>query len=132
MIRRIATIAIISAFLVVPAQAQRPNAARQTQKQGKGKASRQDPQKAEQADARQLQKLQRALKLTDAQSEQVSGLLATRRQDLAQLKTTGKDQRKQNAQAAQERFQTGLRAVLSPEQAQLFDNKRNGRKARTR
>jgi hypothetical protein len=71
------------------------------------------------------------LNLTDTQTEQVRGLLATRDQELAQLKATGKGQRKDGAQAIQERFQTGLRALLTPDQAQRFDGKRNG-KAQTR
>ena len=142
MIRRIVIIAILSAFLVAPALAQRPNAARQAErqqqplkkalKQGKRKTAERAQQKANGADVQQAQRLQRALNLTDTQAQQVRGLLATRDQELAQLKATGKGQRKDGAQAIQERFQTGLRALLTPDQAQRFDSKRNGRKAQTR
>jgi hypothetical protein len=144
MMRRFATVAIISAFLVTPALAQQRKTARQAERQQQqaqkvreqreDKARDQAQRQAKRTDDRQVQKLQRALNLTDPQSEQIRGLLATRAEELAQLKATRKGQkgqkgqRKEDAQDIQERFQTGLRAILSPDQAQLLDSRRNGRK----
>ena len=142
MIRRLTTIAIISAFLAAPALAQGQKALKQAQrqqqqlkkalKQGKGKTKKQTGRAANQADAQQIQKLQRALNLTDSQAAEVRGLLATQNQELAQLKAAGKGQRKQDVQAVRGRFQMSLRGLLSPDQIQTLDGKRNGKKARVR
>ena len=141
MIRRLATIAILSTLLVTPALAQRPKARqdqRQQQqlrkllKQRTAKRARKIQRKGKRADAQQVQEFQRALDLTDAQAAQVRGIIATRDNELAGLKAGGKGQQKRDAQAIQERFQMNLRALLSPDQARLFDSKRNGRKARIR
>ena len=140
MIRRLITIALIATFLTAPAWAQRPRAQGQRQqqqlkrllKQKKAGPARKAKQNAKRADAQQVRKFQRALDLTDAQTPALRGLLATRDQELARLKAAGKGQRKQDPQAIQERFLTGFRALLAPEQAQILDNRKNGRKARPR
>src|SRR5689334_7331544 len=101
MFRRLTIIAILSGCLAVPAVAQQP-AGRQAQrqqlrkllKQSNKKAAKQRRRKATQKDAQRVQKLQRALNLSDAQAGQVRSLMATRDQQLAQLKNSAKDQRK--------------------------------------
>jgi len=126
MLKQLVTLVLLSAFLATPALAQRPKAQRQPQQQSR--PARKAQRNLKRTDAQQARKFQRALNLNESQMTRLNSLLAERNQAMEQLRTNRTKQRKQDAQAVQDRFQTGLRAVLTPEQEQLFDSRLNGRK----
>jgi len=130
MFRKALTIAIVTASLVTPALAQRTPAAGQKQRLQQQQTKRQKLEKRKVQTRRQKgpdaggRKLQRQLNLTEGQTEQLRSLLATRQQEIERLRTgNDKKGRKADAQAARDQFQSGLRAILTPEQAAIFDQK---------
>ena len=110
MFGRILTIAVLSACVALPAAAQKPGKQQQKQQLKAGKKGQ----------GQDVRKLQKALNLSDAQVGQVKALLETRNRELA-----GGKQGKRNAQ---EEFRTKLRAILTPEQATIWDQRTAGKK----
>jgi Spy/CpxP family protein refolding chaperone len=111
MFGRIFSIAIASACLAIPATAQTAKP--------QGKQEKRELKHEKGADVRKFQK---ALNLTDEQTNQVRTLLAERDRQLGTSK--GKDRK-----SAQSEFQSKLRAILTPDQAKIFDD-RMGKKGK--
>jgi hypothetical protein len=112
MFGRILTIAILSAGLALPAAAQNPKQA--GRQQGQQQRQQRQQKQVKRKNGSEVLKFQKSLHLTDEQTNQVRALLAQRDRQMGELK--GKDRR-----SAQEQFRTNLRAILTPEQAQTFD-----------
>jgi Spy/CpxP family protein refolding chaperone len=110
MFGRILAIAVLSACVALPAAAQKPG--RQQQKQ---------QLKAEKkGQGQDVRKFQKKLNLSDEQAGQVKALLDARNRERA-----GGKQGKRNTQ---EEFRTKLRAILTPEQATILDQRAAGKK----
>jgi hypothetical protein len=102
MIRRVLTIGVLCLSLTVPALAQKGQ---------KGS---------------NVRKFQKTLGLTADQTSTLQALLAERDRQLETLRTAGKSKgRKQNIQ---EQFQSSVRAILTPEQVEIFDRGAVGKK----
>jgi Spy/CpxP family protein refolding chaperone len=76
-----------------------------------------------------VRKFQKSLNLTDNQTEQLRSLLAERQQELQRFRSEGKGKRrKADLKTAREKFKSDVRGILTPEQAQIFDQRFSGKK----
>ena len=138
MFRKVLTIGVVSACLVLPALGQTPKrgqAQREQQQQARRELRAQREQKKQRLEARGKQrpdagirKFQRGLNLSEAQSEQLKALVSARDMELQRLRAEGAKGRKGDARALQEKFRSDFRAILTPEQAEKFDQRARGQK----
>src|SRR5262245_33967230 len=125
MFRKVFTVGMISACLVLPALAQTPKRGqgqRELQQETKRQARAQREQVKQRLEAREkvrgdagIRRLQRGLNLSEAQSEQLRALVTARDIELERLQG--------NARGVREKFQTDFRAILTPEQTEKFDQR---------
>jgi len=102
MIRRILTVVVLCVSLAVPALAAK----------GSG-----------------VRKFQKTLGLTSDQTTQLQSLLTERDRQLAALNAAGKGKgQKKEARAIKEQFRSSFRAILTPEQAERFAQRTEGKK----
>jgi hypothetical protein len=124
MLKRMLTIGLVSAALISPALAQEQQLREPRQKRlQKAQVQRQRKPNAG------VRKFQKALNLTDAQTEQLRSLLTAREQEMQRLRGEGKGKgRKADLKTAREKFQSDLRGILTPEQTETFDQRFSGKK----
>jgi len=138
MFRKAFTVGVVSACLVLPAFAQTPKrgqAQREQQQQARRELRAQREQLKQRREARgkqrtgeNLRKFQRGLNLSEAQTAQLRALTNARDTEIERLRAAGGNGRKADVRALQEKFQADFRALLTPEQAEKFDQRARGRK----